>query len=45
MFDKERSVMDRDTRGRMEHAAQDAQGAQAQWLGMMHNLAEQIQKH
>ena len=36
--------MDRDTRGRMEHAAQDAQGAQAQWLSMMHNLAQQIQK-
>jgi hypothetical protein len=28
----------------MEHAAQDAQGAQAEWLGMLQNLAEQIQK-
>jgi ATP-dependent Clp protease ATP-binding subunit ClpA len=37
--------MDRNARSRMEHAAQDAQGAQAQWLDMMHNLAQQIQKH
>ena len=36
--------MDRNASNRMEHAAQDAQGAQAQWLGMMHNLAQQIQK-
>jgi FKBP-type peptidyl-prolyl cis-trans isomerase len=28
----------------MEHAAQDAQGAQEEWLGMLQNLAEQIQK-
>jgi hypothetical protein len=28
----------------MEHAAQDAQGAQAEWLGAMRSLAEQIQK-
>jgi len=28
----------------MEHAAQDAQGAQAEWLGAMQSLAEQIQK-
>jgi hypothetical protein len=41
MFDKERSVMDRNASSRMEHTAE---GAQAQWLGMMHNLAEQIQK-
>jgi len=27
----------------MEHAAQDAQGAQAEWLGAMQSLAEQIQ--
>jgi oligoendopeptidase F len=28
----------------MEDAAQDAQGAQAEWLGAMRSLAEQIQK-
>jgi gas vesicle protein len=28
----------------MEHAAPDAQGAQAEWLGMLQNLAEQIHK-
>ena len=28
----------------MEDAAQDAQGAQAEWLGAMQSLAEQIQK-
>ena len=28
----------------MEHATQDAQGAQAEWLGMLQNLAEQIHK-
>jgi hypothetical protein len=28
----------------MEHAAQDAQGAQAEWLGAMQSLAQQIQK-
>ena len=32
----------RNASSRFEHAAE---GAQAQWLGMMHNLAEQIQKH
>ena len=37
-------MMDRNARSRMEHAAQDAQGAQAEWLGMLQNLAEQIQK-
>ena len=36
--------MDRNASSRFEHAAQDAQGAQAQWLSMMHNLAQQIQK-
>ena len=35
-------MSDRNASSRFEHAAQ---GAQAQWLGMMHNLAEQIQKH
>ena len=43
MFDKkERTVSDRNASSQFEHAAE---GAQAQWLGMMHNLAEQIQKH
>jgi hypothetical protein len=42
MFDKkERTVSDTNTSSRFEHAAE---GAQAQWLDMMHNLAEQIQK-
>jgi ATP-dependent Clp protease ATP-binding subunit ClpA len=36
--------MDRNARSRMDHAAQDAQGAQAEWLAMLQNLAEQIQK-
>ena len=36
--------MGRNASGRMEDAAQDAQGAQAQWLGMLESLAEQIQK-
>src|SRR5215217_2371362 len=44
MFDKETSMMDRNASSRMEHAAQDAQGAQAEWLGAMESLAEQIQK-
>src|SRR5215213_8881602 len=37
-------MMDRNVSSRMEEAAQDAQGAQAQWLGAMRSLAEQIQK-
>src|SRR5215204_5992091 len=37
-------MMDRNVSSRMEDAAQDAQGAQAQWLGAMRSLAEQIQK-
>jgi hypothetical protein len=37
-------MMDRNRSGRMEDAAQDAQGAQAEWLGAMQSLAEQIQK-
>jgi hypothetical protein len=37
-------MMDRNPSGRMEHAAQDAQGAQAEWLSAMQSLAEQIQK-
>ena len=44
MFDKETYMMDRNASGRMEHAAQDAQGAQAEWLGAMQSLAQQIQK-
>jgi len=43
-LDKETSMMDRNASSRMEHAAQDAQGAQAEWLGAMQSLAEQIQK-
>jgi len=38
MFDKETSMMDRNASSRMEHAAQDAQGAQAEWLGAMQSL-------
>jgi hypothetical protein len=34
-------VSGRNASSRFQHAAE---GAQAQWLGMMHNLAEQIQK-
>jgi hypothetical protein len=37
-------MMDRNARGRTQDAAQDAQGAQAEWLGAMQSLAEQIQK-
>jgi hypothetical protein len=37
-------MMDSNARSRMEHAAQDAQGTQAEWLGMLQNLAEQIHK-
>jgi ATP-dependent Clp protease ATP-binding subunit ClpA len=37
-------MMDRNASARMEHAAQDAQGAQAEWLSAMQSLAEQIQK-
>jgi hypothetical protein len=41
MFDKETSMMDRNSSGRMEDAPQDAQ---AEWLGAMQSLAERIQK-
>jgi signal transduction histidine kinase len=34
-------MMDRNASGRLER---DAQGAQAEWLGAMQSLAEQIQK-
>jgi hypothetical protein len=37
-------VVDRDMSSRMERAAEGAQGAQAEWLGMLRTLAEQIQK-
>src|SRR5215210_288875 len=37
-------MMDRNISGRMEDAAQDAQGSQAEWLSAMQSLAEQIQK-
>jgi uncharacterized phage infection (PIP) family protein YhgE len=36
--------VDRDMSSRMERAAEGAQGAQAEWLGMLRTLAEQIQK-
>jgi hypothetical protein len=36
--------MDRNLSARMEDAAQDAQGSQAEWLAAMQSLAEQIQK-
>jgi ATP-dependent Clp protease ATP-binding subunit ClpA len=44
MFSKEKIVIDRNASNRMEHAAEGAQGAQAEWLGMLQNLAGQIQK-
>ena len=37
-------MMDRNISARMEDAAQDAQGSQAEWLGAMQSLAEQIEK-
>ena len=37
--------MDRDMSSRMERAAEGAQGAQAEWLGMLRTLAEQIQSN
>ena len=37
-------MMDRNVSSRMEEAAQDAQGAQAEWLEAMRSLAERIQK-
>jgi ATP-dependent Clp protease ATP-binding subunit ClpA len=37
-------VIDRNASSRMERAAEEAQGAQAEWLGMLQTLAEQIQK-
>src|SRR5215210_5499869 len=37
-------MMDRNISARVEDAAQDAQGSQAEWLGAMQSLAEQIQK-
>src|SRR5215208_6418910 len=41
MFDKETYMMDRNASSRID---QRAQGAQAEWLGAMQSLAEQIQK-
>ena len=43
-FSKEKTVVDRDRSSRIERAAQGAQGAQAQWLGMLQTLAAQIQR-
>jgi hypothetical protein len=37
-------MMDRNRGSRMGDAAQDAQGAQAEWLDTMRSLAERIQK-
>jgi ATP-dependent Clp protease ATP-binding subunit ClpA len=37
-------VVDRDMGSRIERATEGAQGAQAEWLGMLRTLAEQIQK-
>ena len=36
--------MDRELSCQMERAAEEAQGAQAEWLGMLQTLAEQIQR-
>jgi len=36
--------MDRNAGGRMEQSREDAQGAQAEWLGMLQTLSEQIQR-
>jgi tRNA U34 5-carboxymethylaminomethyl modifying GTPase MnmE/TrmE len=36
--------VDSEMSGRMERAAEGAQGAQAEWLGMLRTLTEQIQK-
>jgi ATP-dependent Clp protease ATP-binding subunit ClpA len=36
--------MDRELSSQMERAAEGAQGAQAEWLGMLQTLAEQIQR-
>jgi Skp family chaperone for outer membrane proteins len=44
MFGKEKIVIDRNASSDMERAAEGAQGAQAEWLGMLQNLAGQIQK-
>jgi uncharacterized phage infection (PIP) family protein YhgE len=44
MFSKEKIVIDRNASSRMERAAEGEHGAQAEWLGMLQNLAEQIQK-
>jgi ATP-dependent Clp protease ATP-binding subunit ClpA len=37
-------MTDRNVSGRMERARESAQGNQAEWLGMLETLAEQIQK-
>src|ERR671916_13229 len=44
MFEKERTMTDRNVSGRMERAREGAQGNQAEWLGMLESLADQIQK-
>ena len=37
-------MVDRDMSSQIERAAEGAQGAQAEWLGMLQTLAQQIQK-
>jgi ATP-dependent Clp protease ATP-binding subunit ClpA len=44
MFGKERAVFDSNASNPMVRAAEGAQGAQAEWLGMLQTLAEQIQR-
>jgi ATP-dependent Clp protease ATP-binding subunit ClpA len=37
-------LTDRSMSSRVEHAAEEARGSQAEWLGMLQTLAEQIQR-
>ena len=37
-------MTDRSMSSRVEHAAEEARGSQAEWLGMLQTLAEQIQR-
>jgi ATP-dependent Clp protease ATP-binding subunit ClpA len=37
-------LTDRNMSSRVEHAAEEARGSQAEWLGMLQTLAEQIQR-
>ena len=38
-------MSDRNMNSRVESAAEEARGSQAEWLGMLETLAEQIQRH